>query len=183
MSYRPRTIAVPIATAMAVAMITLFWVFSSGWSLRVTFVPGVVGAYILFLLTARRKAPAREQLLPVYLVALAVQMLHFAEEYVTGFYDKFPALFGAPGYSRETFVLFNMGAYCAFVIGALIIQKKLRAPMMIPLFFISYGVIGNAITHAIFAISVGGYFPGLYTSLAYWVLAPALLRALWRTTR
>lgn len=164
-------------------MIVVFWVFSSGWSLRVTFVPGVVLAYVLFLLTVTRKAPAPERLLPLYLLAVAIQMLHFAEEYITGFYTKFPELFGGWAYSSDTFVVFNMGAYFAFIVGAILIHRKIRAPMVIPLFFITYGVIGNAVMHAVFAIWVDGYFPGLYTSLLYWVLAPLLLRELWRSTR
>lgn len=172
-----------MATVMAVVMIVVFWVFSSGWSLRLTFVPGVVIAYVLFLLTVTRKAPAPERLLPIYLLAVAVQMLHFAEEYVTGFYVRFPELFGGAAYSADAFVIFNMSAYFAFILGAIMIYKKVRGPMMIPLFFITYGVIGNAITHVIFAIVAGGYFPGLYTSFLYWVLAPLLLRELWKGTR
>lgn len=172
-----------IATLMALAMITVFWLFSSGWSLRLTFIPGVVLAYALLLLTVRRKAPDSTSLLPLYLLALAVQMLHFAEEYVTGFYSKFPELFGGAAYSVDTFVVFNMSAYFLFVLGAIMLYRKVREPMMIPLFFIAYGVIGNALSHLVFAIIAGGYFPGLYTSLIYWVLAPLLVRALWRGTR
>lgn len=183
MSARSRRVAIATATVMAIAMIVVFWVFSSGWSLRLTFVPGVVLAYGLFLLTVARKPPAPERLLPLYLLALAVQMLHFAEEYVTGFYVRFPELFGGGAYTAETFVMFNMSAYFAFVIGAILPYKGIVAPMMIPLFFITYGVIGNAITHVIFAIAAGGYFPGLYTSLLYWLLAPLLIRELWRVTR
>ena len=176
-------LALITATIMALVMIVVFWIFSSGWSLRLTFVPGVILAYILFLLTIKRKAPAPQRLLPLYLIAVAVQMLHFAEEYLTGFYAKFPALFGGAAYSPEVFVAFNMSAYFAFIIGAVFIYKKTRPLMMIPLFFITYGVLGNAITHVIFAIYVGGYFPGLYTALIYWLLAPFLLRELWNGTR
>lgn len=174
---------IAIATGMAIVMIAVFWIFSSGWSLRLTFVPGVVLAYALLLFTVARKAPEPERILPAYLVAVAMQMLHFAEEYATGFYEQFPVLFGGAPYAPSTFVIFNMCAYFAFVLGAIMLYQKVREPMLIPLFFITYGVIGNAVTHVIFAIMVGGYFPGLYTSLLYWVLAPILLRGLWRGTR
>lgn len=172
-----------IATLMALGMATVFWILSSGWSLRLTFIPGVLLAYVLFLLTITRKAPDPKKLLPLYLLAVAIQTLHFAEEYLTGFYDKFPELFEGAAYPVDTFVVFNMCAYFLFILGAVMIYRKMREPMMIPLFFIAYGVIGNAISHLVFAIVAGGYFPGLYTSFAYWILGPLLLRALWQGTR
>lgn len=110
-------------------------------------------------------------------------MLHFAEEYVTGFYQAFPVLFGGQAYSVNTFVVFNMCAYCLFLIGGIILHQQKRALMMMPLFFISYGVLGNAISHLAFSLMVQGYFPGLYTSFAYWVLAPLLIKSLWQETR
>lgn len=45
-------------------------------------------------------------------------------------------------------------------------------------FFAVYGVVGNAITHTAWTLLKGGYFPGLVTSLGYWVLGPLLLARL-----
>jgi hypothetical protein len=51
--------------------------------------------------------------------------------------------------------------------------------MIIVWFFAIGGVIGNAIWHPLLSLRVGGYFPGLYTSFAYLIVGPILLKRLW----
>lgn len=153
---------------------------SHGPSLTVTFVPAMALSYGLYLSrTARRPMPDPDRVLPLYLAALAVQFLHFAEEYITGFNVLWPALFGATPYAAGTFVAFNMAAYTAFILGALALYRGVRPPMLLVWFFAVMGVMGNAVLHPIYCLVVGGYFPGLWTSLAYLVLGPLLLRRLW----
>jgi len=164
-------------------MVSGFTYFSSGLSLIVTFVPGVLVALIFYFLTVYHKMPEPKKILPLYLLGLGVQFLHFAEEFVTGFNYKFPGLFNSPEYPLNTFVVFNMFSYFMFALGAIMIYKKIRPPMIIPLFFVAYGIVGNAIAHAIFCFVEGGYFPGIYTSLIYWLLGPALVWAIWKETR
>jgi hypothetical protein len=122
----PRALVVP--SLMAIGMASTFWMLSSGPSLRVTFVPGVVLAYALYVTTCLRGLPPPERVLPVYIVALAVQFLHFTEEYLTHFDERFPGLWSAPAYSRELFVSFNMGAYALFTLGALILYGGGKRP-------------------------------------------------------
>lgn len=172
-----------IPIVIATGMILVFSYFSSGLSLIVTFVPGVILALIFYFLTVYKKQPNHEKILPLYLFALGIQFLHFAEEYMTGFNEKFPALFNSPEYPINTFVAFNMFAYFMFIMGAIFIYKRIKPPMIIPIFFVMYGVIGNAIAHLIFCIVVGGYFPGFYTSILFWVLGPMLIKAFWKETR
>ncbi len=99
-------------------MATTFTLLSSGPSLLVTFVPGVALAYALFWTTCWRQMPEPSRILPIYLIALAVQFLHFTEEYLTRFDIRFPGPWSAPAYPRDLFVGFNMGAYAAFTVGA-----------------------------------------------------------------
>lgn len=172
-----------IPTVIAISLILGFSVFSSGLSLIVTFVPGIILAYILYLVTFYKKLPEPSRFLPLYFLALAVQFLHFAEEHATEFEIAFPALFNAPPYSHNLFVSFNMIAYAMFILGGLAIFWKFKPLTLIALFFVSYGVLGNAIAHTVFSIVEGGYFSGLYTSLLYWILAPLLLRCIWVTSR
>jgi len=176
-----KNIVVPIL--IAIGMISVFSYFSSGLSLIVTFVPGVILALIFYFLTVYKRQPEPDRILPLYLLALGIQFLHFAEEYITGFNHKFPGLFNSPEYPINTFVAFNMFAYFLFALSAIMIYKKIKPPMMIPLFFIMYGIIGNAIAHLIFCIVVGGYFSGFYTSLIYWIIGPILIKRLWEETR
>ncbi len=176
-----KNIIIPIL--ISTGMITAFSYFSSGLSLIVTFVPGVVLALIFYFLTIFKKQPEPDRVLPIYLLALGIQFLHFAEEYVTGFNYKFPALFNSPEYPINTFVVFNMFAYFMFILGAIMIYKKVKPPMIIPLFFVMYGIIGNAIAHVIFCLIVKGYFPGIYTALVYWVIGPIIIKKIWDETR
>ncbi len=163
-------------------MIVTFILISNGPTLLVTFVPGVIVAYIFYFLTFYKKQPAPNKILPLYLFALGIQFLHFTEEYLTGFNHKFPALFDAPEYPIELFVSFNMFAYFLFILGAIFIYKKIKPLMMIPLFFIIYGIVGNAIAHVIFALVSEGYFPGLITALLYWVIGPIIIKTIWKET-
>ncbi len=93
-----------IPTLIAALLRVLFSIFSSGLSLIVTFVPGMVLAYVLYLFTFYRKLPIPEQFLPLYFFALAVQFLHFAEEHATYFDIVFPALFNAAPYPHNLFL-------------------------------------------------------------------------------
>ncbi len=164
-------------------MITGFSYFSSGLSLILTFVPGVILALLFYFLTVYKKQPNPDKILPIYLFALGIQFLHFAEEYVTGFNHKFPALFNGSAYPINTFVIFNMCAYFMFILGAIMLYKKIKPPMIIPLFFVMYGIVGNAISHVIFCIVVGDYFPGVYTALIYWIIGPIIIKRIWEETR
>ncbi len=166
-----------VATVLAVAAGVVFSVASHGASLRVTFVPGmaIVYALVVWLWRSRQPLPAAGEILPWYLVAVAVQLLHFAEEFVTGFAEEFPRRYGAEPYDIDMFVWFNMGAYAVFVVAAVALWHRSNRKLLVPvLFFIVYGTLGNAVAHLTWAILAGGYFPGLYTSLAFWVLGPLL---------
>lgn len=49
---------------------------------KFSFAPAMVLAFVCYLRTSYREMPKVERILPVYLVALAVQFLHFTEEYI-----------------------------------------------------------------------------------------------------
>lgn len=172
-----------VAPMLVAGVLTaLFWILSSGWSLRVTFVPGMITAAVLYLYVRRRRLWS-ERLNELYLLGLACQLLHFAEEYLTHFDQRFPVLFGGEPYPRDIFVVFNLFSYAVFIIGWLGVKRGIQ-PLFIPaLFFVTYRMIGNAIMHVVFCIMVGGYFPGIYTSLLYWVLGPLTLREILHSTR
>jgi hypothetical protein len=124
--------------------------------------------------------PKVERVLPVYLVALAIQFLHFTEEYVYGFHQRVTEIMeGMPPFNINVFVTFNMIAYCLFLLAGLGMYKGIKFPMIIVWFF-AICVLGNAIWHLLLTLKVGGYFPGLYTSFAGWILGPILLKRLWK---
>lgn len=87
--------------------------------------------------------PKVERVLPIYLVALAIQFLHFTEEYVYGFQFRVTEIMaGMPPFNINVFLAFNMIAYCLFLLAGLGMYKGLKFPMIIVWFF-AICVLGN----------------------------------------
>jgi hypothetical protein len=167
-----------VPAAIAVVAIVIFFLVHPAQ--RFSFVPAMVVAFVCYLRTSYRAMPKVERVLPIYLIALAIQFLHFTEEYIYGFQSRVVEIMpGVPPFDANVFVGFNMIAYCLFLLAGLGMYRGMKSPMIIVWFFVFGGVIGNAIWHPLLAFRVGGYFPGLYTSFAYWILGPILLKRLW----
>lgn len=170
-----------IGMLIVLIMGTTFASLSSGWSLIVTFVPGIVVTAVAFgwLYLRQVLLPQGGDFVPVFVGLLAVQFLHFGEEFATGFATDFPALYGGVPYSTNLFVVFNMAAYFVFTVACLVAFAKNRWFLLVPaLFFIIYGAIGNAIAHTWWSVYLGTYFPGLVTAQAYWIGGPLVLSRL-----
>src|ERR1044072_4577255 len=76
---------------------------------RFSFVPVMLVAFVCYLLTSYREMPEVERVLPIYLVALAIQFLHFTEEYIYGFQFRVTEIMaGMPGFNVNVFLAFNM---------------------------------------------------------------------------
>ena len=167
------------SSVAALALIIVFLIVSHGLALDVTFVPAMVLALALHLWTTNRRPPDPERVLPVYLVAVAWQLLHFTEEFVTGFGWRWPVqIFHAEPYSPSAYLAINMISAFGFIMGGLAIYRGWRVPLIIVWFFAIMGTVGNAIGHVVWCAIVRGYFPGLWTSLGYWVLGPILIKRL-----
>lgn len=173
-----------VPAIIALLLIAVFFWLSPGLGLIVTFVPSMGAAYVCYMLTSYRATPDPARVLPVYIMALAAQSLHFGEEFVTGFYTRWPReIFHAPPFGLGTWVLINLIAQAAFTMGALAIYRRVKVGMIIVWFFAIMGVAVNGVQHPIYCLMVGGYFPGLFTSLLHLALAPFLLSGLWRGSR
>ena len=144
------------------------------------FVPAMIVALVCYFQTSFRKMPKPDRVLPLYLLALAIQFLHFTEEYVYGFHFRVTEILdGTPPFTPGVFVTFNMIAYCLFLLSGLGMYKGMKFPMIVVWFFVIAGTLGNAVFHPLLAVRVGGYFPGLFTSLAYLIVGPILFMRLW----
>ncbi len=141
------------------------------------FIPVVIMSVIYLLFGFRSPHKRFTRLLPYYLCALSIQLLHFTEEYLTGFTEKLPALLGQDPYPEEYWIIFNMVAYAIFIAGALIIYFRIQILYVIPVFFVFAAVMLNPVIHLLLALNVGGYFPGLYTSILYIIFMPFVMRA------
>jgi hypothetical protein len=167
-----------IGSILAVVMAAGFSRVSSGRSLLVTFVPGVVVSWLVlwWLYWRHVELPASQNFVPYFFGALVVQFLHFAEEFATDFKSFFPRLYGGRPYSDRMFVTFNMVSYAAFTTCCLLVFYVDAKYLLIPvLFFVIYGAIGNAISHTVWSVVARAYRPGLITAQAYWVVGPFVL--------
>jgi hypothetical protein len=159
-----------------IAVISIVIFFLVHPAQRFSFVPVMLIALVCYLRTSYREMPKAERVLPLYLLALAIQFLHFTEEYVYGFHVRVAEIMaGMPAFNINMFVAFNMIAYSLFLLAGVGMYKGMKFSMIIVWFF------ANAVWHLLLTLRVGGYFPGLYTSLAGWILGPILLKRLWST--
>jgi Protein of unknown function with HXXEE motif len=173
-----KTANLVIPVLIAVAGIAIFLIVHPAQ--RYAFIPAMIVAFACYIRTSYRQMPEVERVLPVYLLALAVQCLHFTEEYIYGFHRRLTEIMpGMPPFDENVFVAFNMIAYCLFLLAGVGMYKGWKPAMIVVWFFAIAGPLGNAIWHPLLALRVGGYFPGLYTSFLYWILAPVLLKRLW----
>lgn len=182
--FRARDLAV--ATVIALVMGTVFVTMSRGRSLWVTFLPGLVAAWLLFawIFIRRIELPKTERFTPVFLVTLAIQFLHFAEEHAKGFISFFAIHYGGTPYDDVVFTNFNMIAYALFTLGYVLgLYKGLLFLLMPTFFFITSGALGNAIWHTVWQIEAGEYTPGFYSAQLYWVAAPWCLSSLLGSVR
>lgn len=76
-----------------------------------------------------------------------------------------------------------MIAYSLFLLGGLGVYKGMKWPMIFVWFFTFGGALGNGLWHPLLLLKVGGYFPGLFTSFAYWILGPMLFVRLWEVRK
>ncbi|MFN2475999.1 MAG: hypothetical protein ABR526_06620 [Chthoniobacterales bacterium] len=128
-----------------------------------------VVAAIALVLTIVRKPQGRaadhfERIVPLFLVGVAFQCLHFTEEFNTGFYVRAPQFLGFVAWSPEFFVTVNLIWMALWVAAAVGLKRNLRIAFF-PIWFFAVAMVGNAIWHPLLALATGGYFPGLYTCL------------------
>lgn len=105
----------------------------------------------------------RERTERLFLAGLAAQCLHFMEEAITRFPDRFPVLFGLPAWSENFFVAFNLLWLSVWILSSLGLRMGYRAALF-PIWFFAIASIANGVAHPILAVAVRGYFPGLITS-------------------
>jgi hypothetical protein len=141
---------------------------------------GLVIAYLLWVGTRWKNDPAA--VLPVHLLAIAVQCLHFAEEFVTGFQRQFPKLIGYE-WSDARFVTFNMAWLAVFVLAGLGVYRRVQLAYLVVLFLALAGGVGNGAGHLLLSATQGRYFPGAATAPLCLLVGVALLTRLFGETR
>jgi len=141
---------------------------------------GLIMAYALWV-AAPWKNDATA-VLPIYLLAIAVQCLHFTEEYITGFQHQFPRLF-EQDWSDARFVAFNMLWLALFVLAALGVYRRVQLAYLIVIFLALIGGVGNGTAHIVLSAMYRRYFPGVITAPFCLFVGVALLIRLFTRTR
>ena len=96
-------------------------------------------------------------------LAVAAQALHFGEEWLGGFPDRFPTLLGLAAWPTAFFVGFNVAWLAAWI---LVLVRPFALPgfTLFALWFLAIAGLINGIAHPLLALATGGYFPGLWTA-------------------
>jgi len=141
---------------------------------------GLVLAYAVWFTAGWKNDPAA--VLPIYLVAIAVQCLHFTEEYLSGFQRQFPIQFGYE-WSDRRFVGFNMLWLAVFVIAGLGVYRRVQLAYLVVLFLAIIGGVGNGASHLVLSAMYRRYFPGLFTAPFCVLIGIILLTRLFAGTR
>lgn len=168
---------VVMGTVIALIMATVF-VVVGGKPLIATFIPSLCVGWItfLFMYVKKRPLPRGTVFIPLFMLGIAWQFLHFDEEFLNGFATYFTTLYGVAPYSYGKFVSINMVSYALFTLACLLVFTRQLRFLLIPvLFFIFGGALGNAIWHTWWVFWLKGYFPGFYTAQLYWLIGFVLL--------
>jgi len=99
----------------------------------------------------------------LFVLGLGCQMAHFAEEYATEFYRRFPETLGLAPWSSAFFVIFNVSWFVIWGWAAFGLREGYRAAYF-PVWFFAITATANAFAHPLLALRARGYFPGLITS-------------------
>jgi hypothetical protein len=128
----------------------------------------------------RSEWPPAESIIGVYAVAVVVQCAHLVEEYRTGFYRVFPAVFGGDPWSAQRFLTFNLVWLTVFVIAGVGLLRGKQGAYLVALFLAIGGGIGNGLGHLALSAREGGYFPGAYTGVLALIVGSILAYRLMR---
>jgi hypothetical protein len=159
---------------------------TEGWrsELAGTAVLWALVAVAVALTVVRRPVATDEQrvsLVKLFAIGVAAQCLHLLEEYLTGFYVRWPEFIGFARWTQEFFITFNLCWIAIWVASAAGVLTGLRIAY-VPVWFFTLGMIGNAIWHPLLALATGAYFPGLWTSPIGGLIGLLLIYRLVRST-
>jgi len=134
-------------------------------------------AWVAWLRTTYAYPVRTRKVIAVYLCAIAFQFIHMSEEYVGGFPHEIVELFHSPSeWTEKSFLLtfvFGFGALWVLAAAGALYQIRI-ANFMLWFYALGAGLI-NAISHFVFPILKGGYFPGVYTAAGHLIMSALLI--------
>jgi hypothetical protein len=141
-------------------------------------------AFAAWLKTTYAYPVRSRKVLATFLCAVAFQLVHMSEEYIGGFPHEITDLFDSPRpWSERAFLLtfvFGFGALWCLAAAGVLYQIRI-ANYMLWFYALGAGLL-NAISHFVFPIIKGGYFPGVYTAAGHLLMSALLIRFLLQET-
>ena len=163
-----------IIVAVTIGLLTL------PWQAMIILGGASTVAYIGWFKTSYRNPIKSKRVIAAYLIAVGFQFIHMAEEYNGHFPHEFVRLFHTNhDWTEKSFLLtfvFGFGALWLFA-GAGSLYRMRIANYFVWFYALGAGLI-NAISHFVFPIINGGYFPGLYTAAGHLFFSILVLRFL-----
>ncbi|MGW6281347.1 HXXEE domain-containing protein [Kribbella sp. NPDC055071] len=142
-------------------------------------------AWIAWLRTTYAYPVRTRKVIAVYLCAIAFQFIHMSEEYTGGFPHEIVELFhSSRDWTEKSFLLtfvFGFGAIWVLAAAGALYQIRI-ANYLLWFYALGAGLI-NAISHFVFPILKGGYFPGVYTASGHLVMSALLIYLLIKESR
>ncbi|MFD3403632.1 HXXEE domain-containing protein [Kribbella sp. NPDC058693] len=139
-----------------------------------------VVAWVAWMRTTYAYPVRTRKVIAVYLCAIAFQFIHMSEEYTGGFPHEIVDLFNSSrDWTEKSFLLtfvFGFGAIWVLAAAGALYQLRI-ANYLLWFYALGAGLI-NAISHFVFPILKGGYFPGLYTATGHLIMSALLIHLL-----
>ena len=105
-------------------------------------------------------------IVPFACLTLAIQAVHCAEEFATGFHRSAPSLLGLVPWSPAFFVSFNLAwiALWSLAVGA-VSSRIFGWPVMTALWFLGFAAIANGFAHPLISLLTAAYFSGTVSAV------------------
>ena len=146
----------------------------------VAFLSILLAAAVLLSLRYGSPSVAAPRVVPAACLNLALQALHVAEEFSTGFHRQAPAMLGLEPWSPSFFVWINLTAVALWTLALRACTLGRVNPFWAALlWFLAIASIGNALWHPLVSLAIRQYFPGTvsapFLGIAGFLLARAML--------
>lgn len=174
---------VPLSIVLCGIVVGLVWGFLTlPWEAMLILSIASVVSLAGWLHTGYRRPVRSRAIIATYLCAVAFQFVHMSEEYNGGFPHEFTVLFHANhAWNTHAFLMvFVFGFGALWVLAAAGALYQIRVANYFLWFYALGAGLLNAISHFVFPLIKGGYFPGLYTAAGHLILSVLLLRLLVR---
>lgn len=134
------------------------------------------------VIIAARSPVQREnasRIVPIACLVLALQLIHFTEEYAGRLHYRLPQFWGLEAWSDRFFLAFNLSWIAVWALSILALARgRTSLASLAVLWFLALAGCANGLAHPALSLATGEVFPGLFSSIPLGLAGLALCRAL-----